>query len=69
MPRSTASHRTPWTASSLRTLASLHRQKLPVAEIAKRLGRTPGAVYQRLSAEGLSTPRRKARAKRARRTG
>jgi hypothetical protein len=57
MTKKRAHHGHGWTPSDLRKLKSLVARETPRAEIAKTLGRTVSAVYQRIVTEQLS-PRR-----------
>ena len=52
--KSMTKHRSDWTAADVRQLKSLAKAKTPTAEIAAALGRTPGAVYQRASSQGIT---------------
>jgi hypothetical protein len=65
-----------WTDKDMRELSTLMRQDTSARAIARKLGRTEGAVRQKAFAEGLSfrktakkakTPARKAKAKTAKR--
>ena len=66
MNRKRAHHGHGWTASDLKKLKSLVARGTARGEIAKVLGRTVSAVYQRIVSERLSPRRRKASRKRAR---
>jgi hypothetical protein len=48
-----------WTATELKKLASLAKKNLPTREVALKLGRTPAAVQQKASTEGISFRSRK----------
>jgi len=50
-----------WTLSDLKKLKSLVAKATPRADIARVLGRTVSAVYQRIVTERLSPRRRKAK--------
>ncbi len=67
MPKKTRPARRPWTPAALEKLATMHARGVPGATIAARLGRTRAAIYQRVSAEGLS--RRRTKKKTGRRKG
>ncbi|MEI8299297.1 MAG: hypothetical protein WCH32_14890 [Pseudomonadota bacterium] len=54
MTRKRAHHGHGWTPSDLRKLKLLVAREMPRAEIAKTLGRTVSAVYQRIVTEQLS---------------
>ncbi len=54
MTKKRAHHGHGWTPSDLRKLKSLVARETPRAEIAKTLGRTVSAVYQRIVTEQLS---------------
>jgi hypothetical protein len=54
MTKKRAHHGHGWTPSDLRKLKSLVAREMPRAEIAKTLGRTVAAVYQRIVTEQLS---------------
>lgn len=43
-----------WTATELRKLAQLAKRGTPTREAASLLGRTPAAVQQKASTEGIS---------------
>lgn len=45
--------RTPWSPAELKKLKTM-AAKVSTAEIAKQLGRTPGAIQQKAMNEGLS---------------
>jgi hypothetical protein len=65
MTRKRAHHGHGWTPSDLRKLKTLVARDMPRAEIARTLGRTVSAVYQRIVTEQLSpraasAPRRRA---------
>lgn len=57
MPRRPANNRRSWTKSDDRRLASLYKRGEPIAAIAKQAGRSVGAVYQRISANGIANRR------------
>jgi hypothetical protein len=54
MTKKRAHHGHGWTPSDIRKLRSLVAREMPRAEIAKTLGRTVSAVYQRIVTEQLS---------------
>jgi hypothetical protein len=54
MTRKRAHHGHGWTPSDLRKLKTLVGRDMPRAEIARTLGRTVSAVYQRIVTEQLS---------------
>ncbi len=54
MTRKRAHHGHGWTPSDLRKLKSLVARETPRAQIARALGRTVSAVYQRIVTEQLS---------------
>ena len=54
MTKKRAHHGHGWTPSDLKKLRSLVARETPRAEIAKALGRTVAAVYQRIVTEQLS---------------
>ena len=43
-----------WTAQEMKQLKQMIRQQVPTKTIARKLGRTLGALYQRASTEGVS---------------
>lgn len=43
-----------WTPSQVKQVRELARENTPTRVIGLRLGRTPGAVYQKASEEGIS---------------
>lgn len=49
-----SNHREPWSKTDDRTLRKLVKENTPTGIIAMKLGRTPGAIYQRASTEGVS---------------
>jgi hypothetical protein len=55
MTRNRAHHGHGWTPSDLRKLRTLVARDTPRAEIARALGRTVSAVYQRIVTEKLSS--------------
>jgi hypothetical protein len=59
MNKKRAHHGHGWTPSDLKKLKSLVAKGTPRAEIAKVLGRTVSAVYQRIVTERLSPRRRR----------
>lgn len=54
MAKAPTKHRAPWTATEVRELKTLARQKLGREKIAKRLKRTTSSVQNRAVAEGIS---------------
>lgn len=54
MSKSTRNSGTPWKPEDLRQLQQLVRENTPTRVIGLKLGRTPGAIYQRASQEGIS---------------
>jgi len=44
----------PWTSSEVDQLQHLANENTPTRVISLKLGRTPGAVYSKASAEGIS---------------
>jgi len=66
MTKKRAHHGHGWTPSDLKKLVSLVNKGMPRAEIAKVLGRTVSAVYQRIVTEQLSPRRRRTTKRRAR---
>ena len=66
MNRKRAHHGHGWTPSDLKKLKSLVARAAPRADIAKVLGRTVSAVYQRIVSERLSPRRRRGGKKRGR---
>lgn len=66
MNRKRAHHGHGWTPSDLKKLKSLVARAAPRADIAKVLGRTVSAVYQRIVSERLSPRRRRAGRRRGR---
>ena len=61
MTKKRAHHGHGWTPSDLKKLKSLVGRGMPRGEIAKTLGRTVSAVYQRIVTERLSPRRRRAK--------
>ena len=61
MNKKRAHHGHGWTLSDLKKLKSLVAKSTARAEIARTLGRTVSAVYQRIVTERLSPRRRKAK--------
>jgi hypothetical protein len=61
MNKKRAHHGHGWTPSDLKKLKSMVAKGTPRAEVAKVLGRTVSAVYQRIVTERLSPRRRKAK--------
>jgi hypothetical protein len=55
-----------WTATDVRELKTLLRQKTPVVKIARALKRTSGATRQKAFALGLSISSQRTKRKRAR---
>ena len=49
-----SNHGKDWTAGDLKQLEKLTQQNTPTRVIALKLGRTPGAVAQKASFEGIS---------------
>ena len=43
-----------WSKQDLTQLRSMSRAKLPASKIGQELGRTPGAIRQKASAEGIA---------------
>ena len=54
MAKRPPNHGKDWTAADLKQLEKLARQNTPTRVIALKLGRTPGAVAQKASFEGIS---------------
>lgn len=54
MAKSTRNTGKPWTPNDVRELRNLAQGNTPTRVIGLKLGRTPGAVYQRASQEGIS---------------
>jgi hypothetical protein len=54
MAKRPSNHGKDWTAADLKQLEKLARQNTPTRVIALKLGRTPGAVAQKASFEGIS---------------
>ncbi len=54
MPKSTRNSGKPWTASDMKQLKQLAKQNTPSRVIGLKMGRTPGAVQQKASQEGVS---------------
>ena len=54
-----ASSRRGWSKQDLTQLRSMSRAKLPASKIGQELGRTPGAIRQKASAEGIALGRLK----------
>ena len=61
MNKKRAHHGHGWTLSDLKKLKTLVAKGTPRAEIARLLGRTVSAVYQRIVTERLSPRRRRAK--------
>ena len=53
MVRKPNRHGSSWSATDDRKLQTLHRRGVPAADIARALGRSRPAVYQRLSTQKL----------------
>ena len=43
-----------WTAQDIKQLKQMNRRKMPTKTIAKRLHRTPAALYMKASQQGIS---------------
>ena len=54
MAKKPANHGNEWTAAENQHLRQLARENTPTRVIALKLGRTPGAVQQHASEEGVS---------------
>lgn len=54
MAKKPGMHREPWTTADVKSLRTLCKQKLGLAEIAKRMKRSTWSVRNRAYAEGLS---------------
>jgi hypothetical protein len=54
MAKKPSNHGNDWSASDVRLLKQLKRENTPTRVAALKLGRTPAAVYQKASAEGIS---------------
>lgn len=54
MSKSTRNSGTQWTPGQVATMKQLVRQNTPTRVIGLKLGRTPGAVYQKASEKGVS---------------
>jgi hypothetical protein len=54
MAKRPPNHGKDWSASDVKTLKHLTRQNTPTRVAALKLGRTPAALYQKASAEGIS---------------
>jgi hypothetical protein len=61
-----AAKRREWTATDVRELKSMLRQKTPVVKIARNLKRTAGATRQKAFALGLSISSQRSKRKSAR---
>lgn len=59
MPKRPSNDGKAWTASELKKLQALAKKAIPTREAAKILGRTPAAVQQKASTEGISFRSRK----------
>jgi hypothetical protein len=54
MPKATRNTGKPWTPADVRELRRLARENTPTRVVGLELGRTPGAVAQKASAEEIS---------------
>ena len=54
MAKTPANHGKDWTAGHVKKLGQLARQNTPTRVVALTLGRTPAAVAQKASVEGIS---------------
>lgn len=54
MAKEPPKHRKEWTDSEVKKLEQLAKQNTPTRVAALKLGRTPAAVQQKASAEGIS---------------
>lgn len=54
MTRSTRNTGKAWTSANVQQLRTLAKQNTPTRVIGLKLGRTPGAVYSKASAKGIS---------------
>jgi hypothetical protein len=54
MAKAPSMHYKPWTPTDVRALKKLAKQGVTVSKIAKQLRRTPWAVRNRASSEGVS---------------
>lgn len=54
MSKKPTNHGKDWSAGDVKALATLAKQNTPTRVAALKLGRTPGAVQQKASEEGIS---------------
>ncbi len=54
MTKAPTNHRAEWTSSDVKQLRQLVRANTPTRVMALKLKRTPAAVYQKASTEGIS---------------
>jgi len=54
MAKAPRMHYKPWTADEVKSLRKLAKQKVGLAKIAREMKRTPWAVRNRASSEGIS---------------
>ncbi len=54
-----SAHRSPWTKDDLRALKAHSKAKTPVAEVAKAMNRTEGAVRQKAKTIGIGLGHRR----------
>jgi hypothetical protein len=54
MPKRPPNDGKAWTAKELKQLEQLAKRNTPTREVASKLGRTPAAVQQKASTEGIS---------------
>jgi hypothetical protein len=57
--KSTSAHRNPWTKDDLRALKAHSKAKTPVADVAKAMKRTEGAVRQKAKTIGIGLGHRR----------
>lgn len=54
MPKKPTNHGKDWSATDVKALTTLAKQNTPTRVAALKLGRTPAAVQQKASTEGIS---------------
>lgn len=59
MPRRPQNNGQAWTKSDDGRLASLYKRGERIAAIAKQTGRSPAAIYQRISVNGIANRRQR----------
>ena len=57
--KNTSAHRNPWTKDDLRALKTYSKAKTPVADVAKAMKRTEGAVRQKAKTIGIGLGHRR----------